>query len=367
MQMKYGSWLLFTAAAMLTLPALATGNTWIVAQDGSGDFTTINAALAASANQDSIVVGPGTYSEALVVSKQLILVSSHGPTATQLDANYGFELVRYVSGGGGQLSGFTLRRADVGPAGEGGAVRVNYCSGLLISDCVFEDNWADYQGGGLALGNGSVVEVVDCSFLENYAPVHCGAAVAIQGSHLSFTRCRFIGNRTAVYSGAIAAHSSILDVQDCLFLRNLTNDVSGAIYLFASSGQIRNNTFHENRSPGRATVVIHQSGAAVIERNIFSGDTAGYGLQFYEGGGGHACNLYWNNDEGALSGASLAPDELIADPLFCSANSDHFELYDISPGAPAHSPCGLLIGAFPVACSTTGVESTSFSAIKALY
>ncbi len=361
--------LLLLACALCCLPAArwSAAATWTVAQNGSGDFTTITAALAAAANQDSILVGPGTYSEPLLVDKQLTLVSSQGAAATVLDANYAFELLRYVSGGGGQFSGFSLRRADVGPAGEGGAIRVNYCNSLLISDCVFEDNWADYQGGGLAIGHASIVEVVDCSFIENYAPTHSGAAVAIQSSHLSFERCSFIENRTGVFSGAIAAHSSVLDVQDCLFLRNRSYDVAGAIYLYLSGGLIRNNTFHDNRSPGRATVVIHQSDAAIVERNIFSADQAGYGLQFYQGGGGHACNLYWDNAAGALSGAALAADELIADPLFCNAAAEHFELYDMSPAAADHSACGQLIGAFPVACSTTGVERSSFSAIKALY
>ena len=146
-----------------------------------------------------------------------------------------------------------------------------------------------------------------------------------------------------------------------------TQDVSGAIYIVDSTGEISGNTFYENVSPGRATVVIHDSWGTLVERNIFAGDTAGYGLQYLDCSGVHSCNLYWSNANGPIDNDELGDDEIIADPMFCNPDEDEFGLYDISPAAPANNPCGELIGAYPVMCTTTSVLSTSWGGIKSLY
>jgi hypothetical protein len=51
-----------------------------------------------------------------------------------------------------------------------------------------------------------------------------------------------------------------------------------------------------------------------------------------------------------------------ADPLFCDASHDIFSIYTNSPAAAAHSSCGLLIGAFDVACAPVAVAISSFEA-----
>lgn len=355
---------LLLVAGTLLAAAPAGGATWIVAQDGSGDFTTLGAAVAAAAFEDSILVGPGVYTGAVVINKPLAIIATHGPAATLLDGENAVRMIEYVAGGGGSLVGF---RMEQGIAGSGGALLAKYTDPLTISECHFANNNADYQGGAISIGNWSNVTIVDCEFRDNFAPVHCGAVVVGNYSTLHIQRCRFIENHAQDFSASVASHTSRMDVTDCLFLRNESNDVAGAIYMYASTGTVAGNTFHDNRSPGRATVVIHESDTVQVERNIFSAESAGYALQFHQGGGGHACNIFWDNAAGSISGDNLAPDDRILEPLFCDPEHDVFELYDISPAAPAHSACGELIGAFPVACTSTGVESSSISAIKALY
>ncbi len=349
---------------IFTIPA-AGAATWQVEQDGSGDFLSIGAAVAAAANGDSILVGAGNYSEPLLIEKTLHLVSVSGSSVTILDGQDSIRLLKYYSCGG-SLVGFTLMNSQGDIGGGGGALDVNY-GNLSIRDCIFENNQAVYQGGAIAAGLATVLQIEDCLFTGNFAPEHSGAVVGIQGSSLTFERCIFSENSTNVFSGAIASHSSTMNAFNCLFLRNETDDVSGAIYLYQSYGQFIGNTFVANRSPGRATVVIHQSYGVVLRRNIFAQDTAGFGLQFHECTGTHECNLYWNNANGPLSGDTLGSDEIQADPFFCAPQLDNYLVYDISPAAPAQSPCGQLIGAFPVGCTTTGVEESSWSRVKSLY
>jgi parallel beta-helix repeat protein len=59
-------------------PDEAAGVTHIVAVDGSADYTTIEAAVDAAGEGDTILVRPGTYTEAIVVDKDLTL-SGDGP------------------------------------------------------------------------------------------------------------------------------------------------------------------------------------------------------------------------------------------------------------------------------------------------
>ncbi len=55
------------------VPLPGSGSTHRVAQDGSGDFATIAEAVAAADDGDTILVAPGTYTEALVIERDITL------------------------------------------------------------------------------------------------------------------------------------------------------------------------------------------------------------------------------------------------------------------------------------------------------
>ena len=354
------------AIALLFLLILAGpvhADTIIVQQDGSGDATTIGAAVALAAAGDSILVGPGTYGESVTVDKPLHVASIMGPDQTILDGQDAMRMLWFDHTGVSSLTGFRLVN---GYSDSGGALLLFYAT-LTVRDCVFEDNYGGYQGGAMSCGEGCTLTVVDCVFRDNYATEHAGAVLVIQWSTSKFGDCVFVGNRTDVSAGAIAAHSSVMDVSGCLFCRNLSDDIAGAIYLYASTGRIESNTFYDNTSPGHATVAIHESVGTTVERNILACETNGFALKYIDCFGAHACNVYWDNADGPICPPGLADDEIVADPMFCEPWQDNFMIYDISPAAPEHSPCGLLVGAFPVGCTGTATRDATWGAIKAIY
>lgn len=54
------------------------GTTYVVAADG-GDFDTISQAVAAAADGDTILIGPGTYEEALIIDKDITVIGDAQP------------------------------------------------------------------------------------------------------------------------------------------------------------------------------------------------------------------------------------------------------------------------------------------------
>src|SRR5262245_25586541 len=67
--------------ALIIAPAISA-NTWIVALDGSGDFTTIQSAVDAATDEDIIVVRPGTYVESVIVRTKALTIVGSGVQST---------------------------------------------------------------------------------------------------------------------------------------------------------------------------------------------------------------------------------------------------------------------------------------------
>ena len=59
-------------------PGLSSGATFVVAQDDSGDFTTISAAVAAAADGDTISIKPGHYLESVAVVGKDVTITGVG-------------------------------------------------------------------------------------------------------------------------------------------------------------------------------------------------------------------------------------------------------------------------------------------------
>ncbi len=123
-----------------------------------------------------------------------------------------------------------------------------------------------------------------------------------------------------------------------------------------------NNTLYSNSSGGHGSLLIQESPAVVVVRNIIVGDTHGAGLAFRFATCVHSCNVFFANAAGSILGGTLAPSEVVADPLFCSAAVGDFTIPAQSPAAPDQSACGQLIGAFPATCNPVAVAIISFSA-----
>jgi hypothetical protein len=168
-------WNQLLASAILALALPAGAATWHVEQDGSGDFTTIQAAVDAAADGDVIAIGPGHYSDSM---------THHGTygdweVCVLLD---GSKSLSFVGAGSGATT--------VGPE---------------------SPQVEDYTVGFGLLGTGEAYSVS----LDELEIVNLSQGVQASGSHVQVTNCHFDNCYEGLY---IWTHSNgVLSVTDCTF------------------------------------------------------------------------------------------------------------------------------------------------------
>jgi hypothetical protein len=156
---KHNSTWIFLLLLQVTILTPVNARVWLVLIDGSGDQPTIQAAVNASANLDTILVGPGTYLENVqLTSKTLTFLSQQGRDKTVIQQG-----LSLANGSKVQASGFTF----TGPSHAvsiassfsrstfvncafvncGGAGVRNVTGGVTLDSCIVANN----QGSGLAL------------------------------------------------------------------------------------------------------------------------------------------------------------------------------------------------------------------------
>lgn len=374
-------WSFVVILVVLALAWTTTGRANVITlrADGSGDYTSLLTAVDASAAGDTIEIGPGTYSSATVwLTHQLVFLSTDGPASTILDGTVGGTVLRFVGWTSGcRVEGLTFTGGYV--MGGIAALMVSYAWDVVVEDCVFEGN--DCTGmsvaagcsavirdcsfhdnnpiggevGGLYIaGGGAVADVEGCEFADNSTVAAGGGMSVVAGAVANITDCSFLNNTAVLYGGGLhCGEDATANVSGCLFAGNA--GIGAAMYYFRSNGDVHGNTvvgsIPQPDFPHTA-LLGQEPRALVFTKNIIAGTQDGIGLYFLnclDCTGAHACNIYWQNDNGPCN-LPLNPTEVVADPVFCDAANGDYTISGLGPAAPANSLCGELVGAFPVGC-----------------
>jgi predicted outer membrane repeat protein len=228
---------------VFTVIAVALTSNTAFAQDIQvpQDYATIQEAIDAATEGNSILVGPGEYPEAIDFgTKNLVLESSDGPETTII-GRYGTEISIVTIGGGQTLDtvvrGFTIWRGYRGtpvPGNPsslvGGGIFVNDSS-PLIENCIFTDNKSAFGSGIYYYYGGG--EVRNCQFVENFATSNGGGAQTFI-SDVQFVDCTFDDNFAVGEGGGIKIVLGTTDLSDCTFTNNVSNGDGGAVFWFAN-------------------------------------------------------------------------------------------------------------------------------------
>lgn len=375
------------------LPVGCSG-VWLVRPDGSGDFSTIQAAIDAAVAGETIVLADGVFTgsgnrDLDFKGKAITMRSQSGDaTACIIDCqgtpaapHFGVNFVTgetpatvlqdvtirgayRFNGAGGRIDAAhpTLRRVifrdNKGDSG-GGLILANGAAPWL-EDCVFQDNAVTNAGGGL-YANASFPQLVGCAFRGNTA-YWGGGGLYCQRAAPNVVNCTFDGNASSQWGGAVHARyvESAPSFSGCLFTGN-TAPQGGALYGRDASGpSFTACTFSGNASANGA--VLHgRSGSTVnvirgllvfspTGATVTSDGTAVFNL---------LCSDVYGNVGGDWTGpiASQASvsNNFSADPVFCNRWGGVHTLASISPCAPARSPCGQQVGALGEGCVLSDV------------
>ena len=260
--------------------------------------------------------------------------------------------------------------------GTGGGMYLVEIQTTLVS-CDFIANSAG-QAGAIDLNQGGLT-ASNCSFIGNLALVEPGGNVgAISASHSDpfiVEQSNFIDNRAALHSGAIQfGRYNLAIISNCHFENNQAGLNGGSLSivpLVGSSTTISNTTFVNSQALEGSCIYLRSDGDIHIENSILSHSSTGVAIDCQETGISLevSCTDFFENTGGDWSEdiqVILGDEVLYEDPLFCDPDLGDFTLRNDSPCAPDNNDCGVLMGAWPVGCSTA-VESRSWGQVKALY
>ncbi len=341
---------LSTMAVTLVLCCAASGQTTLYVDDdncpGSGvgslvdPYCSIQVAIDASVNGDTVEVASGTYFEAIDFSgKAITLRSSDGPATTIIDATNvpavgeTVSVVRCVNGetAATVLYGFTITggtgdtTATALPVGGG---MYNNGSSPTVDNCTFNGNTAN-SGGGMYNSNFSNPTVANCTFSENSVIFRGGIGGGMcnsSNSNPTVTNCIFSGN-TALLGGGMSNRSSSPTLTNCMFSGNSASRTGGGISNVSSSPTLTNCTFSGNMAiiDGGGMINASSSNPTITNcilwgnspNEIFSNNNSNNNTPIiaYSDVGGSGGSAAWNPLIGTDGGGNIDAAPLFVDPL----------------------------------------------------
>lgn len=261
---------LLTAIFFLVSTALF-GATYTVPDD----YVTIQAAINASIDGDTIIVRPGTYVENIDLQGKLITLRSlWGPEITTIDGNRAGIVVTANSGEKAQtvLSGFTIKNG-LGANGAGGIVCTN-------SSPKIENNVITYNQGYGITGYDCRSIVINNEFILNAS----SAIFCSQVSKLNIQGNLFFAN-TADYGAGIRCEDlSTTKIMNNFFSGNSAYS-GGAIFINTeSSPKITNNTMSGNNASVSGGALVCKSSTPEVTNCVFWQNSSPQGPEIYVSG-----------------------------------------------------------------------------------
>ena len=278
-----------------------------------GNFPTVQAAIDASSNGDTVMVAPGTYFENVSFKGKLITVqSTQGPNVTTIDGGGIAPVVNFSTSetSAAVLQGFTIQHgsAPFAYGYEGAGVHINRASptiqgnlitantacgngaGISVSfasptirDNTITDNskqpgCSGDSGGGISVGGAASAQIIHNTITNNTTDFGGGISLFAAGTPTLLSNT--ISNNTAVIEGG---GIDIVNQSDAPIVQNLiTGNTSprsgGGLYVLTPSGTrgpaLVNNTLSGNSAPDSGVVLGGFDGQVQLFNNIIAAATS---------------------------------------------------------------------------------------------
>lgn len=226
---KLSLFLVFVIFAGLELSAATyyvkkTGDNSLDGTSWATAWSTISKAVTTAANADEILVGQGTYNEAITinVAKSLTFRGGYLPATGVQD--YTQKTI---------IDGTSLARRFL--------VTVTGTGKITFDGFTFQ-NFQDASAGGvLNIKEGFTTDLINCSFINNKSDRNNGGAVNITGTEATqvnnIVNCEFYGNNAAGagLGGAVVSTSNILNVINSTFSNNTATHATYTSPIYANN------------------------------------------------------------------------------------------------------------------------------------
>ncbi len=394
--------------------ACHTRSLWYVEAGGAGDAATIQAAIDSAIAGDTVLVASGTYTgggnrDIKTNGKPILVASESGRDVTIIDCasapgdnHYGFKAMDNEDTTT-VVRGFTVTRASnagvyinqSGPIiedclltantpydGDYGGGVIAMASTSIIRNCVVSADSTRFDGGGiLCFGPGTDMRIEDCDVAGNGADHYGGGICVKQDARAVITGCWISGNLADEFGGGVyIEEGSRAVIEGCVICDN--SSYSGAGVNALGKCEITETVINGNTASMNGGGVFSADSLSLFRCTIIENDSPYYGSGVYCDGdstdftntivafnttGNTAGGIYSNSDTifisccdvygnehsdyaGGISDQTGLNNNISQDPLFCGPGSGDYHIFDDSPCAPDHSPCGELIGNLGVNC-----------------
>ncbi|MHC4477163.1 MAG: C10 family peptidase [Planctomycetota bacterium] len=238
----------------------------------SGDIGT---AGVNSDNSYHVLIGTGTDSNTIL----------DGFTVTAGRANGGFVSVRLGGGLYTETAGSCTVRNCVFRQNHayynGGGIANNWCiPAPTVTNCVFRENSAGMYGAGIYNG-GCGPTISKCTFVENYAYDGGGGIGNYESSNTTVVNCAFYGNSVHYIGGAIYnwnwLYTSSPSITNCAFSGNSANNGGAVANLEAATATVTNCTINNNSAVYHGGGVFNENSSPILDNCVLwdNNDTDG--------------------------------------------------------------------------------------------
>ena len=233
---------LYFPALLLTAPitfGFAHAETHYVSKTGSDTppytsretaASSIQSAIDASSEGDTVLIGPGVFMERITL-KSYVTVNGSGQGLTVIDWPYG-PIVTCVNLISTRIEGLTVTGGHM--SRRGGGIYIEGSTNAVVRDCQITENRADYQdaegvGGGVCALN-SEISLEDCVITNNVAREDGGGVfLGCAGKVCRLIACDMVGNRAIEGGGGGILCYCLAEIRDCVIAENQAAGDGGGV------------------------------------------------------------------------------------------------------------------------------------------
>ena len=223
--------LIFIAELFLCGTVHAERTIWYVHPDSA--LNTIQAGLDSCADNDIVLVGPGTYYENIVWpnTQGIHLTSQLGPDITIIDGNSAGTVISISIGVDTTtaIHGFTIQNGWIYSGGGGGISCENYSSPTIVGNNIVDNYASEGSGGGIGCSNNSSPIITGNTIANNHAMA--GGGIYCDSASPTIADNVITGNAGVGYNsgggGGICCEFSAAMINDNTITHNITGGYTG--------------------------------------------------------------------------------------------------------------------------------------------